>query len=420
MAGFLCWFQTIDVAVVLERLRLRAENNTFPDGKDIVHIGYWPEGQRAAALRPIGAFDPVTGRHPGDNSLSGAVTIEGSGKRFATLEEAVRNAPDGATLLLEGRLLCDKLSTPIGQELHLRAAPGERPVIIGVTPGSHALFINGPGTARGIRFERRGSTAEAVPVLLWRGHGAGFLMEDCEIVSLPWRNATGHAGLGISEATGLTLRRCVFQVPGGNALSGGTGVDRVELEDCAIIAANVMARRTASGPVARTGMSAQRCVFLAERMVAGVSGYRFDPVDLTLEQCLLDVDEVLLALPDIEASALPALVTWEGVGNIHRPGTPVLRTFRDRGPEGFHPVLAADFASLRGLGVRVDHTGMMERAMFDPARLSGTVSPATLLAAMDETLDTPAVSALRGLAGFAASGDGGSDEARPLGEAPSE
>ena len=335
----LAWLYVGSGRPLLERLRWNGRENDHVPGKAYVRTTRAEDSTDLADFVSITEFSSTAALLRSVTSIGkGEVVIEETGERFDDLVEAINKSPDGATLLLRGRLEpSEEILTRDGSDLHFKPAPGSAmPTIVAPAQDDHALFFRGGGSIRGIRFLRENASRGSMPVIGARTRGADFVAEDCVFESHPSPDYAGsQAGpvIALTSATDtgeVAVRRCMFQHPGGVGL-GIYFVDenpdpaKVVVEDCVFAggsAIGLMSRRSGTN----IHLAASRCAFACSHLLTLAFNQPLQTTRLFFEDSVIDCNGAILSLVDTTESHIQRHLTWEGRRNFYRDGTPVLET----------------------------------------------------------------------------------------------
>jgi len=395
----LCDFRTNEVNLVRSRTEWDGQDNRYRLGNAVVQISAQPSVWNAAAVVPIEWFadDPTPGEPP-------AAFIEGTDEVFDSLQEAVDQAPDGATVLLSGRIEIRgaEVETPRGKELHFRPHPKARvrPTVVAMTEEKHAIFAFGPVSFSGIRFVRHDADNYTLPVLGVRSNGdSEVVIEDCEFDAvpslLPRRNAP--IGLSITNTKSVTVRRCLFRCGYGILaafVENTSQRSKVNLEDCVFVgqgAVQVYSRV----PVADIELSVLRCSINSRYFVTAAPGHQPIPTHVSVTESLVDVKSALFSIPDKGADRLVGTLTWSGENNHLGRGFLFLQNPRVTSQSGSYR-----FIKLKSMGDLLEmfpdstDTGSTYSEIFDDDQLHAPMTPGRLRAALNPDVESPAVATL--------------------------
>jgi serine/threonine protein kinase len=391
------WFDSRDEKTVQARLRSKGSGNRFPAGNACVLIGEQRLSRSTFKTLPLTSFD-ASGVYSGQDALKGTITVNETGEVFADLLKATEAAPDGATLTLSGRFEFEnEVITPRAKTVHFQSNSNSPATIASTSPRKHAIFINGPGSVRGIRFECLGAGKRSMPILGFNGRDDEVLVEDCQFIVEP-ENADSdhHRGLCITDSRSATVRRCLFRVPQGSCFLNGSNVREIKFEQCIFIGATAIEHRLIKSAEIITNLQVDRCVFINDRILDWDNQYKFEPIKLKFKDNLLDVDGWIFDLPDIDAGTLQNLISWEGNGDIITEKTKALRTYRDRETSSFVPVTLETFDDMAAqLQINARNNGTIASMIFDRNKLPHPITAAALLDALNKDIKSPAVETLR-------------------------
>ena len=400
VAKSLCWLQAGDEQVANEHFRWQGTGNSFPTGNATVRVAL-RSASDTVSLRPVSDYAKVPPSNldqPTANS-PGWIEIAGTGKRYTDLAAALRDPPDGATLLLSGDLATENQILSIGDRtLHLRAAPGARPTVTAKHPTEHALFLFGDSTVNGIRFIRRNATLDSLPVLGLKPDGGDVLIEDCEFDTAPAPGQLGGQGLSLTNLGTATVRRCLFRHPGGTGLSINFVRDakepaKVVVEDCLFVGTTAVESRSRTADTT-THLVAQRCIAICDHLVAKSRYYPIYRFDIAFGNSIIDAGESLLSFPDTPLEKLDEHIGWTGVGNHYREGMPLLHARRERAGTDFIPTAFESFGEMESALTKVREELPTFAPLFDHNRLANPATPDSVLKALHPGVSSPALQTL--------------------------
>ncbi len=402
-----CDFRTNEVNLIRSRTKWVGENNRFRLGNAVVQISAHPTLWSAAAVLPVEWFadDPTPGEPP-------VAFLEGTDKIFTSLQEAVDQAPDGATLLLSGRIEVkgQEVVTPHGKVLHFRRHPKarERPTVVAMSREQHAVFAFGPVTFSGIRFARYDANEFTLPVLGIRaGMESQVKIEDCEFDAVPslLQKTSSATGLSVTNTGEATIRRCLFRCGHGIMaafVQNTSGRSRLIVEDSVFIGQSAL-HLYSRVAVADVDVSLARCSVYTRYLMSTPPSHVPIPSRVAVADSLIDVRRALFWIPDHPVDPFIGTLTWAGENNHYSRGFLAHQNPRMVSQPGDY-----QFINLKSMDELVEKfPGSSERGstsgdIFDDEKLPAPVTPESLRASLKQGIDSPAVAALES---FAESGD---------------
>ncbi len=394
-----CDFRTNEVNLVRSKTKWVGENNRFRLGNAVVQISSETPVWNAAAVIPIEWFadDPTPGEPP-------VAFLEGTDQIFTSLQEAVDQAPDGATLLLSGRIEIkgNEVFTPYGKVLHFRPHPKarERPTVVAMTEEQHAMFVFGPVTISGIRFVRHDAEDFTLPVLGIRTAGKlPVLIEDCEFDAVPslLKSGSEAIGLSITNTESVTVRRCFFRCGNGIMVAFVANTSKrakVVVEDCVFVGQSAL-HVYSRVPVADVDLSVSRCAVYTRYFVSSSTQHMPIPTALSVTDSLIDVSAALFSIPDLPVDPFIGTLTWVGENNRYGSGLLTYQNPRMASQPDSYP-----FVKLKSMEDLVKKfPGSMDQGAtsgdaFDDDKLHAPMTPESLRHALLNGVESPAVGVL--------------------------
>lgn len=249
------------------------------------------------------------------------VTIEETGETFADLSEALKKAPQKATLLLTGEHTIVAVPGLITcQNLTLRSVGETKARIIIDSPGIQGLAFIGNFRAEAIVFVNGLRPDLATVLEVTRGDHVELI--DCQFLQggAEWRNW----GLRAIFCKKVTLTRCLFAGRNMTAIYTSNGTlptlplttqitVRDTLMDCA--------RGVYSNPTCpwfTAQIDAERFIFRGlTTFESGISG-ELQSIKVSLRDSIIDVAAMFYFNRNTDAT-YPDLITWQGQNNLYAP-----------------------------------------------------------------------------------------------------
>ena len=245
------------------------------------------------------------------------------GKGYSTLESAIANAPDGATIEIAGGgdVRIHERITIDDKFVHLRAGSGVRPILY-ASGGLSAIKTRAPLLLEGIEIKQIETLEPGEPVIL--ANDALFL-RNCRVSStFPFQAAMREQG-------DPTRRMALVKLSGSGSVhasntgffSSGTSLFQVEelgsdsgiaLENCAGTGLDLLRVKTSKGDLS---LDLERCSFAVRTAILLRADSDIHRLAVSAKHSVLSCQKRVIASAGYTPRELRDHVGWDGDGNVY-------------------------------------------------------------------------------------------------------